>query len=145
MGSRAVLQNVWVLPRSRLGPQIACHSGMTKDELIKRTKVFALGVVKLVRTLPNDVATVVIARQLVKSGTAIGANYRGACRAKSRADFISKMTTVEEEADETLFWLELLVESDTVRKGLVAPLWDESEQLLRIVVASIKTARGFGR
>jgi four helix bundle protein len=118
---------------------------VTKDELIKRTKVFAVAVVKLVRTLPTDVATTVMSRQLVKSGTAIGANYRGSCRAKSRPDFISKMTTVEEEADETLFWLEMLVETNTVRKDAVAWLLDESEQLLRIVVASIKTARGFGR
>jgi four helix bundle protein len=118
---------------------------MTKDELIKRTKVFAVAIVKLVRLLPTDVATMIMARQLVKSGTAIGANYRGSCRAKSRADFISKMTTVEEEADETLFWLEMLVETNTVRRDAAAWLLDESEQLLRIVVASIKTARGFGR
>jgi four helix bundle protein len=118
---------------------------MTKDEMIKRTKAFAVAAVTLVRTLPIDVATVVMARQLVKSGSAVGANYRGSCRAKSRADFISKMTTVEEEADETLFWLEMLVETNTVRKDAVAELLDESEQLLRIIVASIKTARGFGR
>jgi four helix bundle protein len=127
------------------GLNLASSGGMTNDELIKRTKAFALEVVKLVRALPGDVATVVMARQLMRSGTAVSANYRGACRAKSRADFISKMTTVEEEAGETPFWLEMLVETDTVRRAAAAWLLDEGDQLLRIVVASIKTARGFGR
>jgi four helix bundle protein len=118
---------------------------VTPDELKHRTKTFAVEIVKFERKLPIDVATTHIARQLVKSGTAVAANYRSSCRAKSPADFISKMTTVEEEADETLFWLELLVESDTVPRKAVSTLLNEAEQLLRIVVASIKTARGRSR
>jgi four helix bundle protein len=115
---------------------------MTPEELKQRTKVFAVLIVKLVRTLPTDVATVVIARQLVRSGMSVGANYRASCRAKSRADFVSKMTTVEEEADEALYWLEVLVETSTVTRESIGGLLDEAEQLVRIVVASIKTARG---
>ena len=124
------------------GPTLASADRVTADELKHRTKTFAVEIVKLARTLPNDVATHHFAGQLVRSGTAVGANYRASCRAKSRADFVSKMTTVEEEADETLFWLELLVETETVPRKTVATLMDEAEQLLRIVVASIKTARG---
>jgi len=115
---------------------------MTSDELKHRTKTFAVEIVKFARKLPNDVASHHTAGQLVRSGTAVGSNYRASCRAKSRADFVSKMTNVEEEADETLFWLEVLVETDTVARKAVATLMDEAEQLLRIVVASIKTARG---
>jgi four helix bundle protein len=118
---------------------------MTPDELKHRTKTFAIEVIKLTRSLPRDIATDHMSRQLVKSGTSVGANYRSSCRAKSGADFISKMTTVEEEADETLYWLELLVESLTVPKKRVATMMDEAEQILRIVVASIKTARGGSR
>jgi four helix bundle protein len=115
---------------------------MTTDELKHRTKTFAVEIIKFARSLPNDVATYHLSGQLVRCGTAVGANYRASCRAKSRADFVSKMTTVEEEADETLFWLEVLVDSETVPRKAVAALMDESEQLLRIFVASIRTARG---
>jgi four helix bundle protein len=83
-----------------------------------------------------------ITRQLVKSGTSVGANYRSSCRAKSRADFVSKMATVEEEADEVGYWLELLVEIGAASEKTVSRLEDEAEQIVRIVVASIKTARG---
>jgi four helix bundle protein len=81
----------------------------------------------------------------VKSGTSVGANYRSSCRAKSRADFIAKMTTAEEEADETKYWLEILVETRIVSLEKAAALLDESDQLVRIFVASIKTARGRSR
>jgi four helix bundle protein len=114
---------------------------MTPDELKQRTKTFAVEIVKFARKLPHDVATHHIAGQVLRSGTAVGSNYRASCRAKSGADFISKMTNVEEEADETLFWLAVLVDSDTLPHKAVATLMDEVEQLLRIVVASIKTAR----
>jgi four helix bundle protein len=118
---------------------------MTPAEMKERTKTFAAAVIKFARSLPNDVATTHMARQLVKSGTAVGANYRSSCRAKSPADFISKMTTVEEEADETMFWLELLVDLDTVPALSMSALMDEAEQILRIVVAPIKTSRGRSR
>jgi four helix bundle protein len=96
------------------GPSICLSGVMTPDEMKGRTKTFSVAVVKFARSLPNDIATTHMARQLVKSGTSVGANYRSSCRAKSTADFISKMTTVEEEADETLFWLEILVDTNTV-------------------------------
>ena len=92
--------------------------------------------------LPSDPVAVILMRQLVRSGTAVGANYRSSCRAKSKADFISKMTVAEEEGDETQFWLEVLVESEIVRNDAVATLMDEAEQLVKIFVASINTARG---
>ena len=118
---------------------------MTAEELKQRTKVFAVNVLKFTGTLPADLATVVIARQLIKSGTSVGANYRASCRAKSRADFIAKMTTSEEEADETRYWLEILVETHVVNKERVQTLLDEADQLVRIFIASIKTARGGSR
>ncbi len=118
---------------------------VTPEELKRRTKKFAVAVFSFARTLPSDSATSVLVRQLVKSGTATAANYRSACRAKSKADFVCKMTTAEEEADEALFWLELLVDAEIVTKNVAARLMDEADQLTRIFVASIKTARGFSR
>lgn len=116
---------------------------MTPAELKHRTKTFAVEVIKFTRTLINeDSGTAHVSRQLVRSASAVGANYRASCRAKSTADFISKMTTVEEEVDETLYWLELLVESDSVPHQRVATLMSEADQLTRIVVASIRTSRG---
>jgi four helix bundle protein len=78
---------------------------------------------------------------VLRSGTSVGANYRAACRAKSRADFISKMGTVEEECDETMYWMELLVESGQLKPARVACLMKEADELLRIVIASTQTAR----
>ena len=118
---------------------------MTPEQLKRRTKTFAVDIVKCATSLPKDSVTSVLERQLVKSGTAVGANYRSSCRAKSRADFVSKLTTAEEEADETQYWLELLVEASIVSRVAVDKLLDESEQLVRILVASIKTARGYSR
>jgi four helix bundle protein len=115
---------------------------MTPAQMKDRTKAFATQIVNLARKLPRDVASVEIARQIIKSGTSVAANYRSSCRAKSKADFISKMTTVEEEADETLLWLELLVSTETVKAVAAAALLDEADQIVRIVVASINTARG---
>ena len=118
---------------------------MTPDELRQRTKAFGVATVIFVRSLPCDPITSHFALQLAKSATSVGANYRSSCRAKSSADFISKMTTVEEECDEALYWLEVLVETGTVAKPPVATLMDEADQLVRIVVASINTARGGSR
>jgi four helix bundle protein len=118
---------------------------VTKEELKKRTKEFGISTVKFVRTLPRDPITGHFAFQLVKSATSVGANYRSSCRAKSGPDFISKMTTAEEEGDEALYWFEVLVETETVRKEAVATLMDEADQLVRIIVASINTARGGSR
>jgi four helix bundle protein len=118
---------------------------MTPEEMKHRTKTFAVEVIKMARGLPANVIASHLGKQLLRSGTAVGANYRASCRAKSPADFVSKMTTVEEEADEVMYWSELLVESQTLPARAVRALLDEAEQILRIVVASIKTARGHSR
>jgi four helix bundle protein len=143
---RGGLQNIACFGEIPYGSSFASTAAMTPAELKQRTKTFAVDVVKFTRTLiTEDIAVAHVARQLVRCGTAVGANYRASCRAKSTADFISKMTTVEEEADETLYWLELLVDSDSVPHQRIADLMNEAEQLLRIVVASIKTSRGANR
>jgi len=84
---------------------------MNQDEMKQRTKLFALGIIRPVESLPKGQTSKVLGRQLLKSGTSVGSNYRSACRAKSVADFISKMGIVEEEADESLYWMELLIEA----------------------------------
>jgi four helix bundle protein len=114
---------------------------MTVD-LKERTKIFALRIIKLVESLPSGRTSDVVGRQLVKCGTSVGANYRAACRAKSRADFIAKIGIVEEEADESIFWMEVLIESGLMRKELLHDLMDEADQLVSIFVSSINTARG---
>jgi four helix bundle protein len=114
---------------------------MTPDELRDRTKKFALRIIRMTEALPRNRVADILARQIIKSGTSVGANYRAACRAKSRPDFISKMGTVEEECDETAYWLELFVESGQMKRSRLQSLMDEAEELLRIIVASSKTAR----
>ena len=116
--------------------------GMRNEpDLKERTKAFALRILKLVDALPKTTAGRALASQIVRSGTSIAANYRAACRAKSTADFIAKMGIVEEEADETLFWLELLEESDLVLATKLTAIKQEADELIAITVASIKTAR----
>jgi len=111
------------------------------ENLKERTKQFALRIIKFLERLPKTNTTRVIGGQIVKSGTSVGANYRASCRARSTADFISKMGIVEEEADECLYWLELLVAAGLVTLDEASPLMDEANQLLSIAVSSIKTAR----
>ena len=114
---------------------------MTQGEMKERTKRFALRVIKLVEALPNTRTSAVLGNQLIRSGTSVGANYRAACRAKSAADFISKLSIVEEEADESIYWIELLVESGQIKMKLVENLLDESNQILSIVVSAIRTSK----
>jgi len=114
---------------------------MTREEMLLRTKMFSLRIVKCVQALPNDRATQVIGKQLLRSGTSVGANYRAVCRAKSNADFVNKLRIVEEEADESLFWMELLVEAEIVSANRLANLMTEANEILRIVVATARTAR----
>ena len=111
------------------------------DDLKERTKRFALRVIRMVEALPKGKTSEVIGRQLLRSGTSVGANYRASCRAKSPADFISKMGTVEEEADESIFWMELLVESGLINEQLLKDLMHEAEEILAIIITSIKTVR----
>jgi four helix bundle protein len=114
---------------------------MTQTEMKRRTKRFALRVMNLVEGLPATNAGRVIGRQLLRSATSVGANYRAACRAKSTADFIAKLAIVEEEADESMYWMELLIESGLVKEILLTDLLDECNQIVAIVVSSIKTSK----
>jgi four helix bundle protein len=115
---------------------------MTEAEMKQRTKAFALRVIRLVNSLSTDLASRRLGDQLLRSGTSVGANYRAACRAKSKADFISKLGIVEEEADESAFWMELLIDSGLVPQSRLDKLLDEANQLTAIVVASRKSAAG---
>ena len=115
---------------------------MNSEELKSRTRAFALRTIRLAESLPETSTARVIRNQLLHSGTAVGANYRAACRAKSKPDFLSKMGTVEEEADETIYWMELLIDAEIVHRSRIASLIDEADQIFSIVVTSIKTARG---
>lgn len=113
------------------------------DESEFKRKTFSLGLacIRLVRELRRDLMGDIIGRQIVRCGTSVGANYRAACRARSRADMIAKLGIVEEEADETLYWLEMLVASETVDFSRVENLQSEAESLLRLTVASLRTLR----
>lgn len=106
-----------------------------------RTKKLAVAIIKEVDKLPRSLAPDVIGKQLVRSGTSIGANYRAACRAKSTADMINKMKIVEEEGDETEYWLELLVEAGMIAQNQIADIYEETDEILAMTVASIKTLR----
>jgi four helix bundle protein len=110
-------------------------------DLKQRTKLFALAVIIFVESLPKRRTADIISIQLLRSGTSVGANYRSACRARSAADFNAKMTIVEEEIDESIYWLELLVESKIIDMERVQALIKEANELLAITVASIETAR----
>jgi four helix bundle protein len=114
---------------------------MTPEAMKKRTKAFGLDIIRLVASLPASTVAKRLGDQLLRSATSVGANYRAACRAKSRADFVAKMGIVEEEADESLYWLELLDDLAIADPGKTAPLLAEASQLVAIVVASINTAR----
>src|SRR5882724_7147518 len=115
---------------------------MTTAELKARTKEFALRVIRLVDALPNTVKGRAIANQIMRSATSIAANYRSACRARSRAEFIAKLGVVEEEADETAFWLELAEQASLLESRKVGDLRREAEELVKIIAASrISAAR----
>jgi len=118
---------------------------MTPEEMKQRTKRFALRVVRVMQSLPRAREADVLGRQLLKSGTSVGANYRAACRGRSQAEFIAKLGIVEEEADESLYWMELLTEADLVKPDRLPDLMTEGSEILAIVVASINTARGGSR
>jgi len=116
---------------------------MNPKELKRRTKNFALRIIKLSRTIPKaDDAGRVITKQIIRSGTSVAANYRATCRARSNAEFIAKIGTVEEEADETALWLELLAESGIKSASQLSALLQEANDLTAIMAASRKTATG---
>jgi len=114
---------------------------MNEKEFKDRTKKIALRIIKLVESLPETTASKVIGKQLLRSSTSVGANYRAACRGKSVADVIHKLSIVEEEADESLYWLELLIESNIISENRLADLQKEMNEITAMVVASIKTLR----
>src|SRR5437899_11955888 len=113
---------------------------MTTVELKARTKEFALRVIRLVDALPNTVKGRAIANQIIRGATSVAANYRAACRARSRAEFIAKIGVVEEEADETAFWLELIIDSGLLKDAKIRPLLTEAGELVAIMAASRKSA-----
>jgi four helix bundle protein len=110
-------------------------------ELKKRTKAFALRVMKLVGALPETTVGRTIGNQLIRSATSVGANYRSACRGRSKPEFVAKLGIVVEEADECVYWLELIVEGELLKKALVEPLLLEANELTAIMIASHKTAQ----
>jgi four helix bundle protein len=109
---------------------------MKETELKDRTKKFALRVLKLVAALPRSIEGRAIGGQLVRSGTAVGANYRAACRGRSKAEFISKLGTVEEEADESAYWMELIIDAGLLKAKRINALYQEANELTAIMVAS---------
>ena len=112
------------------------------DDFKVRTKQLGLRVIRLVGSLPRNPTNDVIGRQLLKSATSVGANYRAACRARSQAEFCAKLGIVEEEADETIYWLEVLVEAGILESNRVEDLMKEASEVLAVVVSSINTAKG---
>ncbi|MBI4165588.1 MAG: four helix bundle protein [Acidobacteria bacterium] len=113
---------------------------MNPEELKTRTKALALRVIRLARILPRDPAGRAVAGQIVRSATSVGANYRAACRAQSRATFSAKLAIAEEEADETLYWLEILSESGLVKPERLTELLKETREIVAIITASRRTA-----
>jgi len=118
---------------------------MNADEMKSRTKEFAKNIINLCRKLPNNREGRLIGDQIFKSGTSVAANYRAACRGRSKAEFIAKLGIVEEEADETLFWLEVIAEMNIVDPSPLDYLMQKCDEIIAIVVSSAKTAKGTRR
>ena len=113
---------------------------MTERELLQRTKQFALQIFKLVGALPQTIHGRAVAAQLIRSGTSVAANYRAACRARSKPEFIAKLGVVEEEADESAFWLELIIETELLPAAKVKSLLTEAGEIVAMMASSKKTA-----
>jgi len=116
--------------------------GSTSEELRNRTKSFALRIVRLFRSLPRSPDAQVMGKQLLRCGTSVAANYRAVCRARSKPEFIAKIGVVVEESDESVFWLELLSETNTISAERIKSLLNEAHELTAIFTASQRTARG---
>ena len=114
---------------------------MTKEELKERYRQFALRIINMVNAMPNNIAGLAIARQIIRSGTSPSANYRAACLAKSDKDFLNKLKMVEEEIDETSHWLSLIIDSEMLPKSRVQDLYEESVELRRITAKAILTTK----
>jgi four helix bundle protein len=115
---------------------------VNKEDLKQRTRQFALRVIKLVEALPTSVTSEVLGKQVLRSATSVAANYRAACRGRSKAEFIAKVGIALEECDESQLWLELIVDSGLMPGSRVAKLLKEADELTAIFVASLRTARG---
>jgi len=114
---------------------------MPEQDLKLRTKMFALRMIRLFRSLPRSIDAQVIAKQLLRCGTSVGAQYREACRSRSSAEFISKVESALQELDETAYWLELLVDGEFVKAEKLKDLQNETDELTAIFVSSVKTAK----
>jgi four helix bundle protein len=114
---------------------------MHRSDFSERTKKFSLRVIRLIDALPNDSVSKTLGHQLLRSATSVAANYRAAMRARSRAEFVSKLGIVEEECDESLFWIELLIDAGRLQRERLEDLLKEGGEILAITVTSIKTAR----
>ena len=114
---------------------------MTEEVLKQRFKLFAVRIIKMVDSMPNTISGRTIASQIVRSGTSPSANYRAACISKSEKDFVNKLKMIEEELDETVHWLEIIMETNMLPSNRLQPLHDEGKELLSIIVKSIVTTR----
>lgn len=114
---------------------------MDQEELKKRTKTFGLRILNLADALPKSAKGRTVAEQIIRSGMSVGANYRAACRARSKAEFVSKLGTVIEEADESAFWIEVIIEAKLLKENLVASLLTEANEIIAIMTSSRKTAQ----
>ena len=114
---------------------------MTEQEMLQRTKTFSLRVIKLVGALQGTSTGRTLGNQLLRSGTSVGANYRSACKGRSKAEFIAKLGIVEEEADESIFWLELVMESGLMNEKKVSALHQKAKEITAIIAASRRTAK----
>ncbi len=114
---------------------------MTSDELKERFRNFSIRIVKMVNAMPTSIAGVTLSKQIIRSGTSPAANYRAACLAKSHNDFLNKLKMVEEEIDETAYWLELIMDTELLPRNQVQNLYDECVELSRIIVRSITTVK----
>ena len=114
---------------------------MNARELKKRLQTFALRIIKLTESLPNNITGKTLGNQIIRSGTSPGANYRSACLGKSDKNFLNKLKMVEEELDETLYWLELIIQSELIKENLLKDLINENNELLKIIVSSITTMK----
>ena len=118
---------------------------MNSKELKERTKQFALWIIRLVDALPKTTAGRAIGNQIVRSGTSVGANYRAACRGRSKAEFAAKLGTVAEEADETCFRLELIMDGELLPLGQVESLYKEADELTAIFTAGVRSSQKGGK
>ncbi len=114
---------------------------MDANQLKNRTKNYSITILDLVEKLPNTISGKAVSNQIVRSGTSVGANYRAVCRARSDREFIAKMSIVIEESDETLFWLEIILEKQWINKSEIDIIWKEGNELTAIFVSSMKTIK----